>query len=90
MDNDKYLQNKNKLIRYSVNDEFFDLIALIYSEPNDDRENPDIGTGFFIKLKINNKIAPYLYTASHVIKYDKSKIPLIFKEKDENNKNIIV
>ena len=90
MDNDKYLQNRNKLIRYSINDEFFDSIALINynNDSTNDELGGDVGTGFFIKLKINNKIAPYLCTASHVIKYDKDKIPLTFNEIDDNNKEV--
>ena len=90
MDNDKYLQNRNKLIRYSINDEFFDSIALINynNDSTNDELGGDVGTGFFIKLKINNKIAPYLCIASHVIKYDKDKIPLTFNEIDDNNKEV--
>ena len=90
MDNDKYLQNRNKLIRYSINDEFFDSIALINykNDSTNDELGGNVGTGFFIKLKINNKIAPYLCTASHVIKYDKDKIPLTFNEIDDNNKEV--
>ena len=90
MDNDKYLQNRNKLIRYSINDEFFDSIALINynNDSTNDELGGDVGTGFFIKLKINNKIAPYLCTASHVIKYDKDKIPLTFNYIDDNNKEV--
>ena len=90
MDNDKYLQNRNKLIRYSINDEFFDSIALINykNDSTNDELGRNVGTGFFIKLKINNKIAPYLCTASHVIKYDKDKIPLTFNYIDDNNKEV--
>ena len=90
MDNDKYLQNRNKLIRYSINDEFFDSIALINykNDSTNDELGRNVGTGFFIKLKINNKIAPYLCTVSHVIKYDKDKIPLTFNYIDDNNKEV--
>ena len=90
MDNDKYLQNRNKLIRYSINDEFFDSIALINykNDSTNDELGRNVGTWFVIKLKINNKIAPYLCTASHVIKYDKDKIPLTFNEIDDNNKEV--
>ena len=90
MDNDKYLQNRNKLIRYSINDEFFDSIALINykNDSTNDELGRNVGTGFFIKLKINNKISPYLCTASHVIKYDKDKIPLTFNDIDDNNKEV--
>ena len=111
MDFDNSILNTNNLIPFSVIDKLFDSIALIKYKSNKlDPETgkfPDIiGTGFFIKLKLKEKITPYLCTANHVIEEklieikntkisenkgeNYNKISLELNKKDKNNNNIII
>ena len=111
MDFDNSILNTNNLIPFSVIDKLFDSIAFIKYKSNklDPKTGkfPDIiGTGFFIKLKLKEKITPYLCTANHVIEEklieikntkisekkgeNYNKISLELNKKDKNNNNIII
>ena len=98
MDSDNSLLNTNNLIPFSIIEKLTNSIACVMSN--------DIGTGFFIKLELNERITPYFCTAFHVIedilnenqnlkeeKKDEGndkKISLILNKKDEDNNKIII
>ena len=83
MDAEKYL---NKLVELKKTDKLFNSIAKLIC-------NEEFGTGFFIKLNIDQKIVPYFCTAKHCILGKEfnytiekiEKIQLIFYQKNESN-----
>ena len=83
MDTEKYL---NKLVELKKTDKLFNSIAKLIC-------NEEFGTGFFIKLNIDNKTVPYFCTAKHCILGKEfnytiekiEKIQLIFYQKNESN-----
>ena len=83
MDAEKYL---NKLVELKKTDKLFNSIAKLIC-------NEEFGTGFIIKLNIDQKIVPYFCTAKHCILGKEfnytiekiEKIQLIFYQKNESN-----